>query len=332
MARVLATLITSKSSKIEIIPAPVIIQPDQEVVIGRSPKCDLVYADVKPVSHIHCYMRNHDRTIEIKDVSSNKTLVDGKPIPKQEWVALKDGAEVLLSQEPKVKFEVRIGPEPIMSKKRKSSSKHGSETIADITSTSRSKIEYSVVLPSPHSDEVSITIGRGKECNIRIDDKKISSVHCKLHFKRIEAESVHWSLEVASASKNKTYVGGQLVEESIRFETFADPVKIALVFPEKEKAVEVLTVEPLFNDSLSSPEPLTAAEMIQQELEKEEKRRKKELHQLEAIFLDQAFCAHQKRHAVGNAVTDKEISQSRDGKIGQNLDQRIDLVFFPHCP
>ena len=281
MASILATLITSKSSQIPNIPKPFVVEFGREISIGRGSKCDLVYADAKPVSHIHCHVRNQDRIVEIKDVSSNRTLVDGKPIPKQEWVALKDGSEVLLAHEPKVKFEVRIGSEPIYSAKRKSSSKHRTGAIAEITSDIRQAFEFLVIPPHSHSDEASTTIGRSKECDVRLEDKKISSVHCKLHFKRAEGESVHWSLEVQSTSKNKTYIGTNLVEDVLRIETFEDPIKISFIYPEKEKAVEILTISPIVNDSVSSPELLTAADLIQQELEKEEKRRKKELHQLE---------------------------------------------------
>ena len=38
----------------------------------------------------------------------------------------------------------------------------------------------------------------------------------------------------------------------------------------------------------------------------------------------------EKIDAVGNAVTDKEVGYGRHAKIGQNLDQCIDLIFLAH--
>ncbi|MNT85979.1 hypothetical protein D3C72_2262170 [compost metagenome] len=35
-------------------------------------------------------------------------------------------------------------------------------------------------------------------------------------------------------------------------------------------------------------------------------------------------------HAVGDAVADKEVGQRRDGEVGEDLDQRVDLVFLAH--
>jgi hypothetical protein len=145
-------------------------------------------------------------------------------------------------------------------------------------------MENFVVPTGTQSLEVSATIGRAKECDIRIDDKRISSIHCKLIFKRVEGESVHWNLTVDSVSKNKTYLGSHLVEDMQVIDPFTDPVKVALVFPLEGRPVDVLTIDPIVVEPSSplSDEPiLTAAEMIQQELAKEEKRRKRELHQLE---------------------------------------------------
>jgi predicted nucleic acid-binding Zn-ribbon protein len=55
---------------------------------------------------------------------------------------------------------------------------------------------------------------------------------------------------------------------------------LALIFPLSEHPVEVLTVTPIV-EAPTEERSLTAAEMIQLELEKEEKRQKKELRQLE---------------------------------------------------
>jgi pSer/pThr/pTyr-binding forkhead associated (FHA) protein len=280
MASLLATLITSKSSQLTEIPKPYVIEDGKEISIGRGPKCNVTFSDAKAVSHIHCYVRNRDNRIEIKDVSSNKTIVDGKPIVKNEWFPLTDGAEVVLSHDPKVKLEIRIGSE-VLSRKKRKSTRHADGSIAEIRSLIRPEFEFFVVPPHFHSDSLSVEVGRSKQCDIKVEDKKVSSVHCKLNFKRVEGESIHWSLEIESVSKNKTYLGDTLIDGIHRIEAFTDPVKVALVFPAKEKPAEVLTVEPIVDDSQHSPEAMTAADMIQLELEKEEKRKRKELHQLE---------------------------------------------------
>jgi pSer/pThr/pTyr-binding forkhead associated (FHA) protein/uncharacterized protein YeeX (DUF496 family) len=282
MASVLATIVTSKSSQVTRIPNPLVIQPDAEISIGRGPKCDIVYGDAKSVSHVHCRIRNGSQGVQIKDVSSNKTWLDGKPLDKNTWVDVADGANVVLSHDPKVKFEVRVGSEAATSKKRRTSSKPQSGSIAVIRSWKHSELEYCVIPEAFHSNEVSVRIGRAKNCEIRIDDKKVSSTHCKVTFHREEGESIHWSVKIESISKNKTYIGSELVEDRKHIESFVDAVKIALVFPIGEKPVDILTLEPVMVDSTpESDEPMTAAEMIQQELAKEEKRRKKDIYMLE---------------------------------------------------
>ena len=283
MASVLATIFTSRSSALSEIPGPFLLNPGSEVSIGRSPKCGIVFKDVKAISHVHCYLRNQDSSIQIKDVSSNKTFLDGKVMGKHIWVTIRDGAVISLSHEPKVKLGVKISYDGSAHKKRKSLSVSKPGAIAEIRSEHQPSIQHFVIPSGAHSEEVSVTIGRAKDCDVRIDDKKISSIHCKLIFKRVEGESVNWNLTVDSVSKNKTYLDSYLVEELKTIEPFTEPVKIALVFPLGSKPVDVLTIEPIVAEaSPVSDEPiLTAAEMIQQELAKEEKRRKRELHQLE---------------------------------------------------
>ncbi len=53
-----------------------------------------------------------------------------------------------------------------------------------------------------------------------------------------------------------------------------------------------------------------------------------ELGQLVAILLHQGVYAAEEMDAVGDAVADEEIGNGRDREIGQDLDQRVDLVFL----
>ena len=280
MASNLATLISSRKCDIKHIPEPVIVYPGTEVSIGRSPKADLSFPDVKQISHVHCYVRNHAGTVELKSVSSNKTSVSGKPIAKEEWIRIRDGDSVCLSQEPLVKFEVRIGSEVNVKGKRKSSSKRSGTVIAEITSPTRPGFEYLVVPSSKHASELSVTIGRSKDCDVFIDNKKISSTHCKLVFSKVGGESVHWNMLIECVSRNKTYIGTVLIEEAKLIEHISEPVNICFVFPQGEKPVETFTITPVIEES-GSFEPVTASEMIKQELDKEQKRQRKELHHLE---------------------------------------------------
>ena len=286
MASVLATIITSRSSQLKHIPEPLIVHPNSEITVGRGPKCGLVYADVKSISQIHCHVRNRDGSVYIKSVSSNSTLVDGKPIPKDEWIELRDGNSVGLCADPKVKIEVRIGAEVLnsASRKNKQALKNRGRAIAVITSRSDPKLEYLVLPPTNGgSDPISIAIGRSKGCHIFLDNKKISSVHCKLIFSRSPSG---WALKIeAESSKNKTYLGNDQIEESRKIDSLTEPFDLCFVFPARKKPEETLTVTPLAGEDDKSEEEgepvLTAAEMIQQELEKEAKRQKKEFRQLE---------------------------------------------------
>ena len=306
MANVLATIIVSRKSKIEQFPGPLVIEPDSEVTIGRSTSCSLSFPDFKHISHVHCHIRNKDGQVQLKSVSSNKTLLDSKPVNKDEWTKLRDGNTITLCADPKVRLDVRLGSgvrdSPV--KKRKHTAKR-STAIAEITSLGNADLEYLVKPSSKHSRDVSVTIGRAKDCDVSIDDKKVSSTHVKLVFTRVEGESIHWDLQVeAVATRNKTYVGNELVEESKTIKSFSDPIDVCLVFPRGEKPVEVLTVSPLFVEAEPSSQeekaPLTAAEMIQQELEKAEKRQKKELRELE------------KQSKVWKVEYEKEIQKFQD--------------------
>ena len=279
MASILATLITSRKCQLNHIPDPLILYPESEVSIGRSSKADLAFPDIKQISHVHCYVRNRAGIVEVKSVSTNRTFVCGKAIGKETWHRLRDGDTLCLSQAPKVKIEVRIGAEVNIKGKRKSA-RRGDSSIAEIRTPKRPNFEFFVVPPGSDSNKVSVTLGRSKDCDVVVDDKRISSTHCKLVFTRIEGESVHWNLQVECVSKNKTYLGSELIDDFRRITPFDEPITLCFVFPEGEKPVETFIITPIIDDS-SSPEPLTASDMIRQELEKEEKRQKKEMHHLE---------------------------------------------------
>ena len=53
-----------------------------------------------------------------------------------------------------------------------------------------------------------------------------------------------------------------------------------------------------------------------------------ELDQREAVLLNEGVGAGEEMHAVGDPVTDEEIGDRRDREVGQDLDQRIDLVLL----
>lgn len=277
MASSLATLITSKNSSINTFPDPLEIGVGREITIGRSSSCDLVFPEVRALSHVHCHVRNSGSGVEIKCVSSNVTLVDGKPISKDQWVRLYDGACILLSKQPKVKLSLKIGEvDKLADKKRRTEVKKRTNAIAEITSASRDFPVKFFVSPLDHAsrdEKIAVTIGRSKDCDIRLSHSKVSSAHCKLIFSRIEGESVHWSLEVESMSRNKTYVGAESVDEGspIRIESFTDPVLIHLVFPPHKNPVETITVTPLIIASVPESTETTP----------EEKRQKKEVRAFE---------------------------------------------------
>ena len=277
MASRLATLVTSKNSAISTFPGPVEIDVGGEITIGRSNSCKMAFTDVRSVSHVHCRVRNSSGGVEIKCVSSNETLVDGNVLPKDQWVSLHDGSVITLSKHPKVKVNLKIGDmSKSAEKKRRTEAKKRTNAIAEISSSSPTNpIKYFVTPSDMHmsGENVSLTIGRSKECTIRLSDSKISSVHCKLTFSRIEGESVHWSLTVENVSRNKTYVGTVPVEEEspFRVDSFTDPVSIHLVFPPHKNPVETIVVTPLVISSVPESE----------EASPEEKRQKKEVRLLE---------------------------------------------------
>jgi hypothetical protein len=158
-------------------------------------------------------------------------------------------------------------------KKRHKESKNRMNAIAEISSVTNPQIKYYAAPTSKHSNDVTVTIGRSKDCDVIIDNKKISSVHCKLVFTRSEGESVAWNLVVESMSlKNKTYIGSELIETEKRLTQWSDQIKLCLVFPIDEKPVETLVITPILeNDNNSSDEATN----------REEKRQKKEVREFE---------------------------------------------------
>jgi pSer/pThr/pTyr-binding forkhead associated (FHA) protein len=277
MASSLATLVVSKNSDLNTFPPPLEIHAGSEVSVGRASSCDLVIPDVRALSHVHCYVRSSGQYVELKSVSSNETLVDGHTAPKDQWVRLHDGSSITLSKNPKVKLGLKIGEmSKSAEKKRRTEAKQRINAIAQVTSTlPGSSLKYFVAPQEGHSsaDKVVVTIGRSKECNIRLGDSKISSVHCKLTFSRKEGESVHWSISVDTESRNKTYVGTHQVEEGSPYvvDSFTDPLAIHLVFPPHKNPVETLVVTPLM--IVSAPDS--------PESSPEDKRQKKEARAFE---------------------------------------------------
>ena len=277
MASRLATLVISKNSTITTFPNPVEIDVGDEISIGRSNSCQMAFPDVRSISHVHCRVRNSSSGVEIKCVSSNETLVDGNVLPKDQWVTLRDGSVITLSKHPKVKLSLKIGDmSRSAEKKRRTEAKRRTNAIAEISSSSpENPLKYFVTPSDMHmsGENIAITIGRSKECTIRLSHSKISSVHCKLTFSRIEGESVHWTLTVENVSRNKTYVGTVAVEEEtpFRIDSFTDPVSISLVFPPHKKPVDTIVVTPLIISSVPESE----------ETSPEEKKQKKEVRALE---------------------------------------------------
>ncbi|CRQ65213.1 hypothetical protein PAERUG_E6_London_17_VIM_2_12_12_05731 [Pseudomonas aeruginosa] len=61
-----------------------------------------------------------------------------------------------------------------------------------------------------------------------------------------------------------------------------------------------------------------------------EGQQEEELHQRIATVHGQRRRRMEESHAVGNPVADEEIGQRRDGEVGQNLRQGVDLVLQAH--
>ena len=59
-----------------------------------------------------------------------------------------------------------------------------------------------------------------------------------------------------------------------------------------------------------------------------EGQQKEELHHLVAALLGQHFGAGEEVDSVGDGVADEEVGEGGDAKVGQDFDQRIDLVLL----
>ena len=257
MASDLAMLTVSKSSSLNIIPDPIILHPNSVVTIGRGAKCDMCFPEVKSVSHVHCYVRSHDGVVQVKSVSSNKTMFDSIVLPNNEWHTVRGSGVLLLSSDSKIKIEIRVGDEALNHKKHKHKLHAKSGGIAQVFGVKDPRVHAIV---SPKEDGIAtLTVGRSKECEIVIDNKKISSLHCTLVVKKLDEI---FTLTVRPGeSRNKTYLNGDQVEDSMTVE-LNKSVDVCLVFP-GDKAVETLRIVPSAKE------------------DREEKRRKKELRTLE---------------------------------------------------
>ena len=97
-----------------------------------------------------------------------------------------------------------------------------------------------------------------------LENKKISSQHCKIIFLTEEGQP-GYQLQISAESRNKTFIGDVEIQSSATI-PFSGPVDIAFVFPLSENPVEKLRISPLSES---------------RELDPEDKRWKKEMRQLE---------------------------------------------------
>lgn len=116
-----------------------------------------------------------------------------------------------------------------------------------------------------------VSIGRNPKCDIVVDNKKVSSHHCAIRFIQ-DTSTLSWSVQIEPGTNNSTFVGPTRVTEPQPYPLSPDhPVKLSLVFPEIEKAVETFVV------SLVAPVRREPTD----DLSPEEKRLKRELRDVE---------------------------------------------------
>lgn len=165
MASSLATLSISKSSALKVPLEPLIVHSNSQITIGRSGKCDMSFPDLKSISHVHCYVRNRCGVIEIKSMSSNKTLFDSKPLPKDDWYIVRASGTLMLSSDSKIRIDVRIGEEALTTSKHKGKTRSKRQTesgIAEIVSLTNPRLHHVVPAPAEALSVASATIGRSK--------------------------------------------------------------------------------------------------------------------------------------------------------------------------
>lgn len=147
---------------------------DKDVVrIGRARDCDIVI-DNLAVSRNHArLLREGGRYFAVDSRSGNGTFVNGAEIDK---VQLNDNDEILIGKH-KLIYKVE-GADPALA-----SDAFGGERTRLVT---KAHVAYLEVVKGKQEgkefriDKPKTTIGRGPECDIRIDDWRVSKLHALL--------------------------------------------------------------------------------------------------------------------------------------------------------
>jgi pSer/pThr/pTyr-binding forkhead associated (FHA) protein len=181
------------------------LRSGEEISIGRSSKCDISFPDIKSISNVHVNIRCNDGILELKSVSKNCTLVDRRAVEPDEWTRLREGDKITLSSDPKVKLLILSGD-----KKRHQLIGQGGEAIAEVKVRGQHESKDFVVRRPRGGEYVTVTIGRGKDNDIVIDDKRVSSNHFKLNFNLKNSE-----IEMISNSPNGTFYQNEKIENNI---------------------------------------------------------------------------------------------------------------------
>lgn len=179
------------------------------VVIGRAPDCDVVLTDTS-VSRRHARIVARDGRYRLEDLQSqNGTIVGGRRVTETD---LADGAVMLVGRSA---IQVRIVPRPQQVMDEEKPTMSADQTTmprAALTDLPRPPRLVNVTGQLPGAEfalsEGTITIGRGRECTIVLNDSTASRLHAAVSFDHGEARLVD------RGGRHGTYVNGRRVRSA----------------------------------------------------------------------------------------------------------------------
>jgi pSer/pThr/pTyr-binding forkhead associated (FHA) protein len=211
-------------------------------IIGRDPDCDFVILDPqRRVSRRHLEMKKEANVVYLKDLGSkNGTFIDGKKLIPEAWVPLNTGSTVTLSSDYSFNWMEVFPPEMEDSTRIFFPKQEAGDDATRVFNQS----EKVLILDAEKTSlgEVSsidqtkfVFIGRDPECQIKIDNPKVSRKHCQI---RMINESL---VEIEDlGSTNGTFVDGekltpnkrQILSAASEIRLGSDhPLSLSKVFP-----------------------------------------------------------------------------------------------------
>jgi pSer/pThr/pTyr-binding forkhead associated (FHA) protein len=188
-----------------------VVLAGEKILLGREEQADLVLPDLT-VSRRHALIRSSAAGWTVEDLGSRLgTLLNGKPLTVKHAVPLKAGDELEIGVFRVIAAEADVGVacDARVAAWRLARQLNAKRGFGDPCAYLRIENGPAVGFRYPLRENARLRIGRGRECEISIDDARVSRVHAILY----QEEGDMWLVDADSS--NGTFLNGRPITQPV---------------------------------------------------------------------------------------------------------------------